>query len=291
MTRATRIGSALLLAAVAAGTWLSKGLPYPAHPGPVLVADFHVHPFPGDGALSVRQLQREAFRRGLDVIAVTGHNNQAGWRLATAVGRLDEGVIVLPGQEVTAPKFHMAAIGIPRTVNWDQTARAIIDEVHALGGAVIAAHPVESSWAPRDPRTLAALDGVEAAHPQTERDGEDARQLDEFFADAKGVKPTVAAIGSSDFHMVAPLGRCRTYVFADERSAGAIIRAVRAGRTVAEDADGRLSGPDELVAQVTPDLQGRRTARAPGLPEKGCALTAILGLALMCSRSRRRQRP
>jgi hypothetical protein len=279
-----RIGAVLLVAAVAAGTWLASQHAPPAFQGAVLVADFHVHPFPGDGALTVRQLQREAVRRGIDVIALTGHNNQAGWRFATAVGDLDDDpVIVLPGQEVTAPGFHIAAIGIPRTVDWNRDARAVIEEVHALGGAVIASHPVEASWTPRDPATLALLDGVEVAHPERGKGGDRGRQLDAMFAEVQRANPRVSAIGSSDFHMNAPLGRCRTYVFADERSAAGVIRAVRTGRTVAEDAEGRLIGPPDLVARVTPDVRARRTDFEPAAAEKACALLALLGLTLISS--------
>lgn len=284
MNGLARTGGALVAAALAVATGLSFTRS-PGHaPGQVLVADFHVHPFPGDGALTIRQLQREARRRGLDVIAVTGHNNQAGWTFATTVGAVDDSaVIVLPGQEVTAPDFHMAAIGIPRLVNWDQDARAVIADVHALGGAVIAAHPVKDSWQPRNAETLAVVDGVEIAHPERENGAEEARQLDELFAAAMEANPRISAIGSSDFHMGAPLGRFRTYVFADERSAAGVIRAVRTGRTVAEDADGRLYGPAELAARVTPELRERRTAFAPSTGEKACALLALLGLALICA--------
>ena len=290
MRALTRIGGALFVAAVLAATWISSTRPAVHEAGPVLVADFHVHPFPGDGALTAGQLQREAVRRGLDVIALTGHNNQAGWKLANVFGGTDDhAVIVLPGQEVTAPAFHMAAIGLPRTVSWNRNARDIIEEVHALGGAVIAAHPVEESWHPRDPATLALLDGLEVAHPEREDGADDARQLDEIFAAAQRANSRVSAIGSSDFHMGAPLGRFRTYVFAEERSASGVIRAVRSGRTVAEDARGQLFGPDDLVPRVTPALRARRTSLAPSALERTCALAALAGLALITGAPRQRR--
>ena len=283
-----RLGFGLFIAATAGGSWLAADRPAAAGDGPALVADLHVHPFPGDGALTIRQLQREAARRGVDVIAVTGHNNQAGWRLANAIAPVaDTDVIVLPGQEVTNPRFHIVAVGIPQLVQWDQDARAVIAQIHALGGAAIAAHPVIASWQPRDPETLALLDGVEVAHPAREEGQGPAGQIDALFAAAQGANPAISAVGSSDFHMAAPLGRCRTYIFADEWSAPGIVRALRAGQTVAEDTDGRLFGPAELVRRVTPDLRARRTAAAPTVAEKTCALVALLGLALLSVRDRR----
>lgn len=290
MTATARIGGALTAAAILVATWLAPGPAQVPRDGSVLVADFHVHPFPGDGALTVGQLRREAARRGLDVIAVTGHNNQAAWRAAGVLGPPDDSILVLPGQEVTAPGFHLAAIGISRTVDWNQDARSAIEEVHALGGAAIAAHPVEDSWRPRDAATLAALDGVEVAHPDRQKGEAQARQLDEMFAEVTRVNPRVSAIGSSDFHMGAPLGRSRTYVFADERSTAAVIRAVRTGQTVAEDPDGRLFGPDALVARVTPELRRRRLVLAPAVVETSCALAALIGLALVSSAAQLRER-
>ena len=288
MTWLHPLGFGLFIAATAAGSWLSAGRPAPARHGPPLVADLHVHPFPGDGALTIRQLQRDAARRGVDVIAVTGHNNQAGWRLANAVTSVDDTeVIVLPGQEVTNARFHIVAVGIPQPVEWDQEARAVIEQIHALGGAAVAAHPVNDAWAPRDPGTLALLDGVEVAHPAREEGEVPAGQIDAFFAAAQRARPTISAIGSSDFHMAAPLGRCRTYIFASERSAPALVRALRAGQTVAEDANGRLFGPAELVGRVTPELRARRAAGAPTRSEKACALAALLGLALLSMPGRR----
>ena len=47
----------------------------------VLAGDFHVHAFVGDGGVAPWELGREAARRGLDVIAVTNHNQLLAARL------------------------------------------------------------------------------------------------------------------------------------------------------------------------------------------------------------------
>ena len=47
----------------------------------VLSADLHVHSFPGDGALPPWALASEARRRGLDIIALTNHNQMLSWTL------------------------------------------------------------------------------------------------------------------------------------------------------------------------------------------------------------------
>jgi hypothetical protein len=63
----------------------------------VLAGDFHVHAFPGDGALTPRRLRDLAADQGLDVIAITTHNQTLASRLLPA----DGDPIVLLGEEVT----------------------------------------------------------------------------------------------------------------------------------------------------------------------------------------------
>src|SRR5918993_514770 len=77
MTAARFAGIALIASAVAAGTLLDVRRPrqIPRHGEySVLQADFHVHAALGDGGVAPWELRREAERRGLDVIAVTNHN-------------------------------------------------------------------------------------------------------------------------------------------------------------------------------------------------------------------------
>ena len=108
----------------------------------VLAADFHVHTFFGDGALPPWEIAAEAKRRGLDVIAVTNHNQMVAARLgAWLVGR-GSGLLLLKGEEITAPNYHLVAIGINRSIGWRSSAADAIAAVHAQGGVAIAAHPV-----------------------------------------------------------------------------------------------------------------------------------------------------
>ena len=67
---------------------------------------------PGDGFLPVWEIQKEAARRGIDVVAITNHNHNLAWRIAQSLGLLAEYPLVIPGQELTTPTFHMAAVGV-----------------------------------------------------------------------------------------------------------------------------------------------------------------------------------
>jgi hypothetical protein len=99
-------------------------------------------------------------------------------------------------------------------------------------------------------------------------------ELTTFFARARAVNPDIAPIGSSDTHMVAPLGRCRTYVFAEAVTVEAVLDAIRDGRTVAEDQSGMRYGDPALTRLL--DQTG-----APAAPPVQPLATLSAWLALM----------
>jgi predicted metal-dependent phosphoesterase TrpH len=219
----------------------------------ILAADFHVHGFPGDGALAPWALRREAERAGLDAFALTNHNRTFTGRFGRWLAERSPGAILIPGQEVTATGFHVIAAGIERTVDANQSAAAVIEAVHEQGGVAIAAHPEAPRYTDAyDDRALLLLDGFERAHPVIHERPETRASFVEFDRRARQANPGIAAIGSSDFHANAAIGpgACRTYLLARERSAAGVLDAVREGRTVAADADGNLYGDPRFVTIV-----------------------------------------
>ena len=235
------------------GTW-TETMPEPvARRSPtgdwILAADFHVHAFPGDGALPPWALRHEAARRGLDAFTITNHNRVSTGRLARWMAQQSGGPIVIVGQEVTARSFHVIAAGIEERVNWETSPADVVRAVHEQGGVAIAAHPVRRFWPAWNGEALGILDGYERAHPVIDLEKERA-ELASFDGRVRALRPHIAAIGSSDFHWTGAIGWCRTYVVARERTATGIIEAVRAGRTVAADRRGRLYGDPALVSAV-----------------------------------------
>jgi predicted metal-dependent phosphoesterase TrpH len=215
----------------------------------VLSGDFHVHAFVGDGGIPPWMLQRHAARVGLDVIAITNHNQTLAGRLGRSSAQR-VGPLVLVGEEITGRDYHLIGIGIERPVDWHQSARGAIADVHAQGGVAIAAHPMHG-FDRYDPVALADLDGVEVAHRDTISSAM-ALQFEEFYQRALARKPQVAAIGSSDFHTSGPMGLCRTYLLVRERSEAGVIDAIRDGRTVGRCERSPLHGRPELVHLLEP---------------------------------------
>jgi predicted metal-dependent phosphoesterase TrpH len=250
---ARTLSAALVVAGLLAGTW-SESIPDPAaRRSPagewILAADFHVHAFPGDGGLPPWALRHQAARAGLDVFTISNHNRVSTARLARWMSQQSPGPIVIVGQEVTARGFHVIAAGIEERVNWRTSAADVIRAVHAQGGVAIAAHPVRRFWPAWDDEALAIVDGYERAHPVIDRE-KTRDELASFDGRIRAMRPTIAAIGSSDFHWTGSIGWCRTYVLARDRTAGGVIEAVRAGRTVAADRQGRLYGNPAVVSAV-----------------------------------------
>jgi predicted metal-dependent phosphoesterase TrpH len=276
-------GIGLVSAAVAAGTAFDVRRPprqIPRHGEYfVLQGDFHVHAALGDGGVAPWELRREAARRGLDVIAVTNHN-----QLLAARSTLSQSgglPIVLVGQEITAPGFHMTAVGINQTIDWRLTASEAIRAVHDQGGVAIAAHPMPGSWTTKDDEALRLMDGAEVAHPGVIRASRAQRLLLDFHRRAAESNPSLAAIGSSDFHWGGHLGQCRTFLFVRDVSAAGVIDAVRDARTVAFDGDDRLIGDPQLVAAARAILKASPPAIATDARSRFAAWLALAGLAVL----------
>ena len=213
-----------------------------------LTGDFHVHAFPGDGALTGWDLRTEARRRRLDVITVSNHNQTIAARIADRFSGDSERPIIIRGQEITAPGFHIIALGIETEIDWDLPAADVIDAVHSQGGVAIAAHPTSEFWSGYDSAAITRLDGTEAAHP-TAKDGNRDDLLSFYDRTLQRNRP-IAAIGSSDYHFGGPLGICRTVLFVSDVSRDGVLEAIRAGRTVAVDLNGAMYGDSALIRLI-----------------------------------------
>jgi hypothetical protein len=275
----------LVLLALATGTLSDVPVPISSRrigDFDVLAADFHVHSFPFTwSTLSPFDTVIEARRQGLDVIAMTPHNQTWVAKLGAWFSRQIDGPIVLVGEEIASISYHLIAVGITETVSSQLPAAHAIAEVHRQGGVAIAAHPYEPFWPAYDAEALRTLDGSELVRPDAHHNDENARQLRQFF-----MRGTFAAIGSSDHHGLGPLGYTRTYVFARERSEQGVLEAIRSRRTVVYDR-GRPDGDPTMIQLVAesgglphavPEWPSRQPAK---MMSAIAALTALIASVLV----------
>ena len=277
MNSARLVSVSLLVASLAAGTLADR----PQSQPPlwiagyrVLAADFHVHSYPlSASTLAPWDLVLEARRQSLDAISITGHNQVEAGLWGRWFARLVGGPTVIAGEEIHAPRYHLIAAGIHSTISWRNTAAQSIAEIHAQGGVAIAAHPVRGLWPAFDPQAMALLDASEIMQPIVYSFKYGARELREFYQRAP-----LAAIGSSDYHGMGPLGFCRTYVFARDNSEQSILEAIRRRRTVVYDRDGRAWGDPKLIQLAAGRLRSREP-QPSGVLDLFSRAAGLLGLA------------
>jgi predicted metal-dependent phosphoesterase TrpH len=272
MSRLRIMGCAVLfVAAIVAGTAADTSRPSPArliggyH---VLAADFHVHMFPlGWSTLSPWDTIVEARHQGLDAIALVPHNITWLAKIGRWVSGFFDRPIVIVGEEITAPDYHLLAVGIDRSISARLPVTEAIAEVHRQGGVAIAAHPYENA-APAFEVALRELDGVEVVRPEAQNDARLGAELRAFYDRAHSTKGRIAAVGDSDFHGAGPMGYSRTYVFARQRTAAAVLDAIRDGRTVVYDRD--VVHGDPAMIQLAAEAGGL-PRDVPVLPRPGVA--------------------
>ena len=104
----------------------------------VMSGDFpvHCHPF-GWSMLSPWDTVLEANYQGLDVIAVTPHNLVWPAKAVKPFARWLGHPIVIVGEEITARRYHMLAIGISEAVSNQLTASGSSDAARARMGTIL----------------------------------------------------------------------------------------------------------------------------------------------------------
>lgn len=283
-----RLAGGLLVAAIVVGTAIDR---VPARESimlggyRVVTADFHAHSSTwSDSALTPWGMVLEAQHRGLDAIAITGHRQTHDAKWGRWFSERIGGPTVLVGEELPEIPHHVIAVGITETVDSSLDVGAQIDEIHRQGGIAIAAHPGPMFWAGFAP-VMDRLDGTEICHPAI-YDIAEAQSIFEQFAQ----QANAAAIGSSDFHGLGRMGLCRTFVFARDTSAPAILDAIRARRTVVYGLGDKAYGDPDLIRLAADDGRLPAAARPDAPTSLLDRVSQLLGLArLVCIVKRQRR--
>lgn len=190
--------------------------------------DLHVHTRDSaDGCSSLEELAAAAKARGLDGIAVTDHN------LCTRCPGSLEGVLLIPGCEISTPVGHITGLFLRRPVD-PQILRALpdpetaVEAIRDAGGIAVLAHPFQRSGAEKALFSF-SMDGVETANARAGLKVKDANKKAERFAAERGL----TAIGGSDAHHADEVGNAFTLVECEGCSVEELRQAVLEGRTTA----------------------------------------------------------
>ncbi len=109
---------------------------------PIGRADLQVHTEESDGMDDALTILDAAQRRGLDMIAVTDHDQTRGALIAREVAaRADHPIEVIVGSEVTSRQGHILALWIEEPIPFFRSAAASVEAIWKQGGIAVIAHP------------------------------------------------------------------------------------------------------------------------------------------------------
>ena len=176
------------------------------------LADLHLHTiYSYDGTASLPAVLTRAKQLGLDVIAITDHDEIAGALKATEIAPM-YGVEVIPGIEITTAEGDLLALFIREKVAAGLSLVETVLKVRELGGVCIAPHPMAGGMgmkslnamsilkALRNRKVAETLIGIETYN------GTSIDRVSNHSASLLSNRLKLARTGSSDAHILETIG-------------------------------------------------------------------------------------
>jgi predicted metal-dependent phosphoesterase TrpH len=175
-------------------------------------ADLHIHTiYSYDATSTVRAVLKQAADAGLNVIAITDHDEIRGSLEAHELAK-NYGLESIPAVEVSTKEGHLLALFVETIPPRGLTLIETLIHIGKLGGVAIAPHPFSNLpgslsmeaviGALTNPRAKAVLKGIETHNMSTQAFDSIAQKLSIYLPLAK--------IGSSDAHVYWAIGEGRT---------------------------------------------------------------------------------
>lgn len=197
------------------------------------LADVHIHTiYSYDGTASVPAVLKRAKQIGLDVIAITDHDEIAGSLKALEIASI-YGIEVIPGTEVTTAEGDLLALNITEKIQRDLPLIETILKVRELGGFCIAPHPLAGGIGMKSLNAysiLRALRNQEVANTLIAIETYNATTIDKMsnhYAQILADRLDIAQTVSSDAHIIQSIGLGATEF--DGHTAQHLIKALYKG--------------------------------------------------------------
>lgn len=197
------------------------------------LADLHIHTrYSYDGTASVPAVLKRARQAGLDVIAVTDHDEIAGSLKALELAS-KYGIEVLPGTEVTTLEGDLLALNVTQKIPRDLPLIETIIKVGELGGFCIAPHPMAGGLGMKSLSAysiLKALRNTDVARILIAIETYNATTIDRMsnhYARLLAERLNISQTASSDAHVIEAIGLGATEF--DGHSASDLIDALQNG--------------------------------------------------------------
>lgn len=201
-------------------------------------ADLQLHSDLGDGLASPEAILDAAERAGLDVIALTDHDDIRGaFLLRDIASRRSSPVEIVPGVEITTRSGHLLALWIEEEIQMFAALAETVSRIHRVGGVAIVPHPLSYLTFSVGEGALRAL--AAAADPLVHVDGIETRNPS-YAGRVRAARSVwlnenvlhVAETGSSDAHHANLVGTTWTEFSGEDGSA---LRRAIADRTTRPD--------------------------------------------------------
>jgi len=188
--------------------------------------DLHVHTnYSIDSLIEIEELVPGCRGAGLDGLAVTDHDTLEGAHRAM---KRCKDIVIIPGIEIETSEGHVLALNVRKVVKKNPDFSETIENVHALGGIAVIAHPfsILKPVVDVDAFSASGLDAVEVANA-TSFPYSLMMRKSKILAERLGLPMT----GGSDAHLSTVIGRSYTVVDSDSRDVSDVLEAVKDGRT------------------------------------------------------------
>jgi predicted metal-dependent phosphoesterase TrpH len=177
------------------------------------LADLHIHTiFSYDGTASVAAVLKQAKQTGLDVIAITDHDEIKGTLKAFELAP-EFGIEVIPGIEITTAEGDLLALFVTEKIAPGLSLIETILRVGEAGGICVAPHPMARGAGMKSlsaPSIIRALDHPHASRILIGIETYNATALDResnILAQRLWAQcPGVTQVGNSDAHTVQAIG-------------------------------------------------------------------------------------
>jgi len=197
------------------------------------LADLHIHTIHSyDGTATVRAVLKRAQQVGLNVIAITDHDEIRGSLKALELAS-SFGIEVIPGSEVTTAEGDLLALNVTEKIQRDLPLIDTVILVGELGGFCIAPHPMAGGIGMKSLNAysiLRALRNMEVAQTLIAIETYNATSIDRVsnhYARSLADRLDITQTASSDAHVVETIGLGATEF--DGYTANDLIIALKKG--------------------------------------------------------------